>query len=224
MKYILEAIFIFCTSIVYGQTVIKPNYGIKSHGALNLDSIKFTHESTLVFLSALVPASGSSFCVDRNTYLTSGSKSMKLVKPVNVNPCPDSKVYKNAGEAIRFELHFPPADSVGKYADLIEACTDQCFFFKGIILDSKFNSEIEDAYDSYAKSSSLSLDKFKGLIENHPDYKYGFAYINIIKILAEKNEMAKAHDWYIKMQNSILLDKTELEDIIRKQPYYSLIK
>lgn len=224
MKKTVTLFFLFITFLAQGQTVKKPNYGIKSHDALNIDSIKFTHENTVVYMRAVVPVSGSSFCVDKNTYLTSGSMRIKLLKPVNVSSCPDSKVYKDAGEFIRFELHFPPADSIGKYADLIEACTDQCFSFKGIILDSKFNSEIEDAYDSYAKSSTLSLDKFRGLIENHTDYKYGFAYINIIKILAEKNEMVKAHEWYVKMQNSSLYDKNELEEIIRKQAYYSLIK
>lgn len=224
MKKQFCILFILIIFKANAQTFVKPNYGIKSHEVLNIDSIRFTNDNTVIFIRAKVPAAGSGFCVNSNTFLIVEKAKYKLTKAINVSICPDSKVYKNKGEVFQLELHFPPSDSITKTMDLIEACNDECFYFKGIILDKMFNSEIEEAYDAYAKSSSLALEKFKAIIDNHPDYRFGFAYINIIKILAEKNEMKQSHEWYVRMMNALLIDKNELDDIIKKQPYYNLIK
>jgi len=211
---------------VQSQTIIKPNFGIKSHEVLNIDSIVSNELNTTVFITAKVPETGSQFCVNKNTYLRNVGSGLKynMIKARNVSLCPNSKVYKNAGEKFIFELVFPKMDTSLKYIDLIEDCNDACFYFKGIILDINFNKEIEEAYLSYSKNSSLALEKFKLLISEHPEYMFGFAYINIIKILAEKNEMKQAHDWYMKLHNSFLLDQSELNEILKKQPYFNLIK
>lgn len=226
MRIIFAAFILLIVLNVQSQIVVKPNYGIKSHEVLNIDSIINSESNTIVFLSAVVPEAGSPFCVNKSTYLRGNNSGMKynMIRTRNVSLCPSSKVYKNAGERFIFELIFPKIDTTLKCIDLIEDCNDACFYFKGIILDKSFNKEIEEAYSSYSKNSSLAMEKFKLLINAHPEYMYGFAYINIIKILAEKNEMKQAHEWYSKMNSSLLLDKPELDEIIKKQPYYNLIK
>ena len=226
MKNLFCAFILLISLSIQSQTITKPNFGIKSHEVLNIDSIVSRESNTIVYLTAEVPETNSQFCVNRSTYLHCIHSGMKynMIRAINVSLCPNSKVYKKKGEKFAFELIFPIIDTTLKYIDLIEDCDDACFYFKGIILDKNFNKEIEEAYLSYSKSSSLALEKFKLLISKHTDYMFGFAYINIIKILAEKNEMKQAHEWYSKMQSSLLLDKPELEEIIKKQPYFNLIK
>ena len=226
MKQILASLLLIIVVSASGQTVIKPNYGIKSHEVLTIDSIASKTGITTVYISAKVPQANAPFCVNKNTFIrrTPAGDKYQMILSKNVANCPGSKVYKNAGEKFTFELIFPRIDSSLKFIDLVEDCSDACFFFKGIILDKSFNAEIEDAYASYAKSSTLALEKFKQLISSHPDYPFGFAYINIIKILAEKNELTQAHQWYVKLQTSLLIDKSELDEIIKQQPYYKLIK
>jgi len=104
---------------------------------------------------------------------------------------------------------------------LVEDCDNHCFSIVGIILDNKFNKEIDLGFDYYAKGKlDFALAAFTQAIENHPDYPFGFLYLNVIQIFSEKGDKANAKKWYNKLENSMFTDKKQVLDRLKQQPYY----
>jgi hypothetical protein len=196
------------TIVVHSQTVVKPNFGLKSHETLEISKIETNSEKTVIFLTVENRIEKGSFCADKNIYLIdeSGSR-MKLSKSSGIPVCPESYRFKSAGEKLNFTLTFPPLKSGTMCVDLIEECSELCFSFYGIILDKSLNNNLDEAFGLAESGQSLkALEKFTAIAEANKNNNGSAALIcfNIIKLANETGNSVKAAEWYKKLSSSAL--------------------
>jgi hypothetical protein len=191
----------------YSQTYIKPNYALKSHETLELTKIDLTAQKTLIFLSVENRITGGYFCADKNIFILypDGTRS-KLTASKGIPVCPDSYKFKTIGEKLNFELTFPPLRPGTQWIDLIEDCSDNCFSFFGVCLNTDLNKRIDEAsvLAENEKPAEALIDfiKIAGTIESKNSGIEGLIYINIIKLAKETNNIQKASEWYSKLKLS----------------------
>jgi hypothetical protein len=191
----------------YSQTYIKPNYALKSHETLEITKIDLTSQKTLIFLSVENRITGGYFCADKNIFILypDGTRS-KLTASKGIPVCPDSYKFKTIGEKLNFELTFPPLRPGTQWIDLIEDCSDNCFSFFGVCLNTDLNKRIDEAsvLAENEKPAEALIDfiKIAGTIESKNSGIEGLIYINIIKLAKETNNIQKASEWYSKLKLS----------------------
>jgi len=191
----------------YSQTVIKPNYGLKSHETLEIKKIECDSESTSVFLSIENKIQGGAFCADKNIYILypDGTKS-RLLSSNGIPVCPESYKFKTIGEKLDFILVFPPLKAGTEWIDLVEDCDENCFSFYGITLDNDLNSKINDSFGlAEGGETSKALIGFIdliGTIDNKNTGIEGLIYISIIKIADEAGSEEVASEWTERMRSS----------------------
>ena len=191
----------------YSQTYIKPNYALKSHETLELTKIDLTAQKTLIFLSVENRITGGYFCADKNIFILypDGTRS-KLTASKGIPVCPDSYKFKTIGEKLNFELTFPPLKPGTQWIDLIEDCSDNCFSFFSVCLNTDLNKRIDEAsvLAENEKPAEALIDfiKIAGTIESKNSGIEGLIYINIIKLAKETNNIQKASEWYSKLKLS----------------------
>jgi hypothetical protein len=115
---------------------------------------------------------------------------------------------------LRFKLIFPSIKYSGSRVDLIEDCSNSCFYFKDIILDNKLNNDIhlfDMALNQYQNGdkqiAAVNFEKIISKIPNNPTHVYGFAFSYLYKIANEKGDNNKAENWKNKFLNSSLPNK-----------------
>jgi hypothetical protein len=191
----------------YAQTYIKPNYALKSHETLEISKIEITPQKTLIFLSVENRIAGGYFCADKNIFISypDGTHS-RLTSSKGIPVCPETFKFKAIGEKLNFELTFPPLKQNVQWIDLVEDCTDNCFSFFGICLNSDLNRKIDDASVLAEKDEPaealMNFIKIAGTIDNKNSGIEGLIYINIIKLAKETNNIQKASEWYTKLKLS----------------------
>jgi hypothetical protein len=209
MKISISILFFFAACIVniQSQTYNQPNVALKSHETLEISKIEINVHNTSIYLSIENRIAGGNFCADRNIYLIcpDGSR-QKLTRANNIPVCPDSYIFKSIGEKLQFTLEFPPIKPGTKWIDLIEECTDYCFSFYGVCLDTDLNKKIDDA-SSLAENNEpakamISFIKIADNIESKKSGIEGLIYINIIKLAKETGNITKAAEWYSKLKMS----------------------
>jgi hypothetical protein len=187
------------------QTILNPNYGLKSHETLEITRIEVSAEKTVVYLTIENRIENGTFCADRNIYLTdpSGTR-LKVIKATGIPVCPDSYKFKKSVERLDFSLIFSPLKPGTVVIDLKEECADFCFSFYSIVLDKNLNSQLEEAFGLAESGQSLkALDKFITLAEVNQNIKgiAGIIYFNIVKIASGTGNSAKAGEWYRKLNS-----------------------
>ena len=193
----------------YTQTYIKPNYALKSHETLEITKIEITPQKSLIFLSVENRITGGYFCADKNIFILypDGTRS-KLTTSKGIPVCPDSYKFKTIGEKLNFELTFPPLKPGTQWIDLIEDCSDNCFSFFGVCLNTDLNKRIDEAsvLAENEKPAEALMDfiKIAGTIDSKNSGIEGLIYIDIIKLAKETNNMQKASEWYSKLKLSAI--------------------
>jgi len=191
----------------YSQTYIKPNYALKSHETLEITKIDLTSQKTLIFLSVENRISGGYFCADKDIFILypDGTRS-KLTTSKGIPVCPDSYKFKTIGEKLNFELTFPPLKPGTQWIDLIEDCSDNCFSFFGVCLNTDLNKRIDEASvlaeNEKPAEALMNFIKIAGTIDSKNSGIEGLIYINIIKLAKETNNIQKASEWYSKLKLS----------------------
>ena len=193
--------------VLYSQTIINPNYSLKTHETLDIIKVEAKPEATIFYMRIENRIEGGNFCADKNIYLIypDGKKS-RLESSSGIPVCPDTYKFKVPGEKLEFVLTFPALKAGTRCIDLIEECADNCFSFYGIVLDNTLNDRIDNAFtlaenDEAAKAMisfiiiAEEIDKSNLGIE-------GLLYINIIKLARETGDDAKAAEWYKKFASS----------------------
>jgi len=144
-KIILPAVILFLlfTGSLKAQTIISPNYSLKSHETLNIIKIEIGSEATIFYLRIENKIEKGTFCADKNIFVfyPDGMRS-KLVSSTGIPVCPDTHQFKSPGESLEFVLTFPPLKKGTEWIDLIEECSENCFSFYGISLDNDLNKRI----------------------------------------------------------------------------------
>ncbi len=198
----------------YSQTYLKPNYALKSHETLEILKIEVEAHKTVIFLSIENRITGGYFCADKNIFIIypDGSQS-KLTSSKGIPVCPDTYIFKAIGEKLLFELTFPPLKPGTQWIDLVEGCTDNCFSFYGVCLNSDLNKKIDDASvlaeNSQPAEALASFMKIADAIDKTDSGIEGLIYMNIINLAKETGNMAKAEEWYRKL-NSASIPRHEL--------------
>jgi len=216
-NYFLFIFFLFST-IIQAQVLGKPNFAFASHPMI-VDEISFTPSQMIVKLTIQNQLSGGNFCVDKNIYIKDAitNTKLQLLYSKDIPVCPEIYNFKWVGEKLSFKLFFPKPSVNLKYIDIVEVCSENCFTIKGIILDAEMNKTIDLAFEQFAKedykSSKTTMLK---LINDYPDYSYGFLHFNLIQVLWELEEFETAREHYQIIHNSNFADKTFVLDELNK--------
>lgn len=198
---------VICIGHSYSQSIDKPNYSLKSHETLEISKVDITEQKTVIYLDIENKIAGGYFCADKKIYILypDGTKSYMLSSK-GIPVCPDTYKFKTIGEKLEFELTFPPLKKNTKWTDLIEDCTDNCFSFYGICLDTEINRKIEDA-SHFAEigepaKATLNFIAIANAINAKNTGIDGLIYMNIIQLSKESGNIAKASEWYGKLKSS----------------------
>jgi hypothetical protein len=189
------------------QTLISPNYSLKSHETLEIKKIESGSKATIFYMSIENRIAGGEFCADKNIFLLyPDGKRSKLGSSTGIPVCPETYKFKAIGEKLDFVLEFPPLKSGTEWVDLVEDCSDNCFSFYGISLNSSINKRIDDAFalaesGDEAKALTGFISIAGGIDKNNRGIE-GLLYINIIKLARETGDNAKAEEWYNKFKLS----------------------
>src|ERR1035437_5719515 len=191
----------------FSQTIIKPNYALKSHETLEISKIEITAQKTVIFLSVENRITAGYFCADKNIVILypDGTRS-KLTTSKGIPVCPDSYKFKTVGEKMNFELTFPPLKPGTQWIDLIEDCSDNCFSFFSVCLNTDLNKRIDEASvlaeNEKPAEALMNFIKIADAIDSKNSGIEGLIYINIIKLAKETNNIQKASEWYTKLKLS----------------------
>lgn len=165
--------------------------------------MKITKSSDGISLQMLIKNArdeGGSFCVNKNTTLIAGGLHYKLQSFENIPECPEVHEFEFIGDNLIFHLHFPPIPSGINIIEISENCNDNCFYFKGLIIDQKMNDELNSAFEYYESGMLLEgLAEYKDLLikyeEKEPALE-ALSYFYIVKILEEIGNDQESFKWF----------------------------
>lgn len=196
-----------CPITVSAQTFLNPNFALKSHETLVIQRIEFTSESTTVFLGIENRIESGSFCADKNIYIIDpeGSR-IRLVRAVGIPSCPESYRFKSIGEKLEFSLVFPPLKKGTEWIDIVEECSENCFWFYGITLNNDLNKRLDEAFALAAtgkpEDNILLFRNILDSVDNKDPGIEGSLYINIINAAIEAGDKVEASVWYKRLLSS----------------------
>ncbi|MBK9391049.1 MAG: hypothetical protein IPN68_12975 [Bacteroidetes bacterium] len=196
--------FVFSASLK-SQTVVNPNFGLKSHETLDINRIEITKEKTVVSFTIENRIENGTFCADRKIYITdpSGNK-LKVITTTGIPVCPDNYIFKKPGEKLSFTLTFPPLTGEPVYIDLKEECSENCFSFYGIVLDEYLNSRLDEGFSLAERGVTLkAMDTFIKMADISAKHNgiRALVYYNIVKLATETGNTVKAGEWYKKLSS-----------------------
>jgi len=198
---------ILFTGSLQSQTIISPNYSLKSHETLNIIKIEVRSEATLFYMSIENRIEGGSFCADKNIFIIyPDGKEARLASSTGIPVCPDTYQFRTTGEKLEFVLSFPPLRKGTEWIDLVEKCSDNCFSFYGICLNNDLNRRINNAFslaenDEPVKAMGSFMTILEDIDQNNSGIE-GLLYINIIKLAKETGDEPKAGEWYRRFKDS----------------------
>jgi len=205
--FLIIGLLLNFTNPLVSQSVLNPNYGLKSHETLVINRIDIASESTTFHLTIGNRIEGGTFCADRNIFIIhpDGTRT-KLISSEGIPVCPESHKFTSIGEKVDFTLTFPPLKLNTDWIDLIEDCRDNCFYFYGITLDSDLNNRIDELFRFAENGESLkALDGFTELLretERRNNGIEGLLYVNIIKLAGESGKPEQAAEFYKRFRSS----------------------
>lgn len=207
-RYLLSAcLLIVGTTIIQSQNLSFPNFALKSHETLTISKVETTPASTIIYLSIENKIDGGTFCADKSIFITypDGTRS-RLIASKGIPVCPSSYKFKSIGEKLNFVLTFPPLKPGTQWIDLIEDCTDNCFSFYGVCLNSSLNGKIDEASVLAENGEShKALTEFTKIANSEAGKNSGLdglIYMNIVKLSKGTGNVTEAAKWYNKLKSS----------------------
>jgi len=209
----MKRIFAFCNLILIvsgslnSQTIISPNYSLKSHETLNIIKVETRSEATIFYMSIENKREKGTFCADKNIFIIyPDGKRSKLISSSGIPVCPDTYQFNAPGEKLEFVLTFPPLRRGIEWVDLVEECNDNCFSFYGVSLNNDLNKRIDVAFTLAENDEPVkALGSFISIAEDVDKSNSGIEgllYINIIRLAIETGDRKKAGEWYNKFKLS----------------------
>jgi len=200
---------------VCSQTIIRPNYGLKSHPTLEIESVVIAGNVTTLNLVIENRSLEGTFCADKDIFITlPDGKRMKIKETTGIPRCPETYVFKNYGEKLYFTLIFPGLPEGTEWFDLTEDCEDACFSFNSVILDAGLNRKIDEAFLLLeSKKTEEANSEFENLLNYFAGKKCsyeGAVYCNLITIARQTGNTRKEAD---------LFEKLKLSDIPLKEKF-----
>jgi hypothetical protein len=209
LKSFIISLIILVTSVpsLFSQTILRPNFSLKSHETLEIRKIETTARVTNIYLTIENRIEGGSFCADKSIFIIypDGTR-IKLTFSTGIPVCPDAYKFKTIGEKLDFTLTFPPLKTGTTWFDLIEDCNDNCFSYYGITLDNELNKKIDDAFTLVGKNEKagaiISFINLSQTIDDKNQGIIGLIYSTIVQLAYETGDKTKASEWYHKLQTS----------------------
>lgn len=194
-------LLIIAEMIILSQSIIKPNYTLKSHETLSIERIEILPGSTVLYMSIENRIPDGYFCADRNIFIVypDGSR-IRMVSSKGIPVCPQTHRFKKEGEKLDFTLTFPPLKKGVDFMDLIEECSDNCFAFYGIVLKDELNNRLNEAF-AYAERGdpANATDLLRRLCDSAGSSESGITgitCITIVKLAREAGNEELASKYY----------------------------
>ena len=208
-KYLLFIILIMVSVLQgFAQNILKPNSALKSHKTLEITSIELSPDKTVFNLVIENQRSeGGSFCADRNIFILypDGSR-LRLLKATDIPVCPDTYKFSSIGEKLHFTLTFPPLKPGTEWIDLLEDCSDNCFWFYGLTLNEELNHRLDEAFQMASSGDpEENVLLFKKILDDIDSRNLGIEgalYVNIINASLEAGDKIGASVWYKRLLKS----------------------
>ena len=200
----------------FSQEYYYPTAVELSHPELVIKRISFNDKNTVVELSVTNNIMGGWFCADKNIYLFNKieNKRYNLKGSDNIPNCPDKYDFKRVGEKLEFALFFEKIENHGERIDLVEDCSNSCFYFRDILLDNDKNRDIHLFETSVIQFEAGNINqaeanfiKITQNIPENPTHVYGFAYSYLYKISLQREDKSKAEEWKSEFMKSNLPNK-----------------
>jgi len=221
-KIVLLLSFLFPLA-VSSQVLERPNVGLSSHEALELDRIEHTGGRTLLYLTIENNRLGGGFCMNTNTFLRNslGEQEYKLIEMGNLPACPDRYRFRSIGEKRSFVLHFSAIARDIQYLDLVEECGDACVSLKYICLDTEINRRINEGLTLYRASRPYqALKHFQAILEEKNDnYSpvFGTLYLYLITVSFDMGDSKELRRWYDELKSSSVVNRDEIIKAVREE-------
>ena len=105
----LTGLFLVSNLTLWGQKIPAPNFSLKSPETLEIIEVEISGTETIIRASITNLIENGYFCLDRNTYLITGSGSrLKLTGLKGLPFCPRNHEFGSIGEKVYFSMSFPP--------------------------------------------------------------------------------------------------------------------
>lgn len=188
------------------QSVINPNYGLKSPVTAGITRVDFSDEATIVWLTVTSDINNAWFCIDRNTFLvTPRGVKLRQTGLKGLPYCPATHKFRRPGETASFSLTFP-ATGVLPWFSVVEECAGGCLSFRGIVTDAALNSRLDQAYALASQSGSMAAYRIYEEIINEIDTLNlgieGSIYTNLILLDRSMGRPETARSWYNRMMTA----------------------
>lgn len=203
---ILSLLLLTCYFNVKSQSVLSPNYGLKSPITAELIRVDFNDQSTVVWLTIMSDINNAWFCIDRNTFLIEpDGMRVRLADLKGLPYCPATFRFKRPGEKVSVSLTFP-ATGFLPWFSVVEDCVGSCLSFRGIITDNELNNLLNRAYDLEGKGEDMSAYRiFEDIINKTDTLNLGIEgslFTNLIIIDRKMGRPETARRWYDRMMTA----------------------
>ncbi len=188
------------------QTILKPNYGLKSPRSAGLEKVIFSEGSTEVQVSITSEIDNAWFCIDRNTYIVrpDGTR-LKLTGLKGLPYCPATHRFSKPGEKVTVTMTFPPT-GVMPWFSITEECGEGCLSFRGVVTGSDLNRRLDEAYALADKGEEAAAYViFEQLLTESDNLDTGIEgalFTTLVTLDHKSGRTAAARRWYEKMLTS----------------------
>lgn len=204
--FILAAVLLLSCLSGQAQSVLNPNYGLKTPLTAEIVRVDFNSDATVVSLTIMSDINNAWFCIDKNTFLIKPDGMKVRLKSLKGLPyCPATYRFKKPGEKLSFSMTFP-ATGLLPWFSVVEECTGGCLAFRGILTDGALNSRLNEAYALTDKGEEMAAYRLFEEIINETDTLdlgiEGSIYTNLILIDQRNGRPQTAKGWYDRMMTS----------------------
>ena len=204
--FILAAVLLLSCLSGQAQSVLNPNYGLKSPLTAEIVRVDFNSDATVVSLTIMSDINNAWFCIDKNTFLIKPDGMKVRLKSLKGLPyCPATYRFKKPGEKLSFSMTFP-ATGLLPWFSVVEECTGGCLAFRGIVTDGALNNRLNEAYALTDKGEEMAAYRLFEEIINETDTLNlgieGSIYTNLILIDQRNGRPQTAKGWYDRMMTS----------------------
>jgi len=221
---LIPIVLLFCFN-GQSQSVLNPNYGLKSPITAEIARVDFNADATVVGLTIMSDMDNAWFCIDRNTYLIKPDGMKVRLKSLKGLPyCPATYRFKRPGEKLPFTLAFPPTGMLPWFS-IVEECAGGCLSFRGVLTDETLNNRLNEAYSLSDRGEEMAAyHLFEDIINETDSLNLGIEgsiYTALILIDHKEGRQEAARAWYDRMMTSDTPDlKLYLESLRREGIVY----
>jgi hypothetical protein len=188
------------------QSVLNPNYGLKTPLTAEIVRVDFNGDATVVWLTIMSDINNAWFCIDKNTFLITPDGMKSRLKSLKGLPyCPATYRFKKPGEKLSFSMTFP-ATGLLPWFSVVEECTGGCLAIRGIVTGGVLNNRLNEAYALADKGEDMAAYRLFEEIINETDSLNlgieGSIYTNLILIDRRNGRPQTAKGWYDRMMTS----------------------